>query len=83
MDSIWFRCRQMGARCGVDVEVLLADENRTAAFWRFFKGHTSGVPGQKDSWRGPRQSTSILNSDGDRVGLRLAPTGRPPHPGCA
>ncbi|MDE0443559.1 MAG: DUF262 domain-containing HNH endonuclease family protein [Gammaproteobacteria bacterium] len=63
------RCRQMGARCGVDVEVLLANENRTAAFWRFFKERTGGVPGQKDSWRGPSQWTSTLNADGDRVGI--------------
>ena len=63
------RCRQMGARCGVSVEVLFRGENRTAAFWRFFKERTGGVPGQKDRWRGPSQWTSTLNPDGDRVGI--------------
>ena len=63
------RCRQMGARCGVNVEVLFRDESRTAAFWRFFKERTGGVPGQKDRWRGPSQWTSTLNPHGDRVGI--------------
>ena len=63
------RCRQMGARCSVDVEVLYRDESRTAAFWRFFKERTGGVPGQKDRWRGASQWTSTLNAEGDRVGI--------------
>ena len=63
------RCRHMGARCGVNVEVLFRDENRTAVFWRFLKERTGGVPGQKDRWRGPSQWTSTLNPDGDRVGI--------------
>ena len=63
------RCRQMGGRCGVNVEVAFRDENRTAAFWRFLKERTGGVPGQKDTWRGPSQWTSTLNSDGERVGI--------------
>ena len=65
------RCRQMGARCGVDVEVLLRDESRSAAFWRFFKERTGGVPGQKDTWRDASQRTSTLNPDGDQVGIRV------------
>ena len=63
------RCRQMGERCGVNVEVQLAGESRTAAVWRRLKEHTGGVPGQKDSWRGPSQWTSPLNPDSDRVGI--------------
>ena len=63
------RSRHMGARCGVNVEVLFRDENRTAVFWRFLKERTGGVPGQKDRWRGPSQWTSTLNPDGDRVGI--------------
>ena len=63
------RCRQMAARCGVDLEVLFKDGNRTAAFWRLLKERTGGVPGQKDRWRGPSQWTSTLNTDGDRVGI--------------
>ena len=56
-------------RCGVNVEVLFKDENRTAVFWRFLKERTGGVPGQKGRWRGPSQWTSALNPDGDRVGI--------------
>ncbi|MYE23150.1 MAG: DUF262 domain-containing protein [Gammaproteobacteria bacterium] len=63
------RCRQMGRRCGVNVEVLFGDENRTAAFWRLLKQRTGGVPGQKDRWRGKSQWTSTLNADGDRIGI--------------
>ena len=63
------RCRQMGTRCGVDVEVLFKDGDRAAAFWRFLKERTGGVLGQKDAWRGPSQWTSKLNPDGDRVGI--------------
>ncbi|MCY3810641.1 MAG: HNH endonuclease family protein [Gammaproteobacteria bacterium] len=63
------RCRQMGARCGADVEVLFKDGNRIAAFWRLLKERTGGVPGQRDRWRGPSQWTSTLNPDGDRVGI--------------
>ena len=63
------RSRQMGARCGVDLEVVFNDENRTAAFWRLLKDRTGGVPGQKDRWRGPSQWTSTLNPEGDRVGI--------------
>ena len=63
------RCRQMGKRCGVQVEVQFGDESRNAAFWRLLKERTGGVPGQKDRWRGPSQWTSPLNSDGDRVGI--------------
>ena len=51
------RCRQMGERCGVSVEVQLGGVGRTATFWRRLKERTGGVPGQKDSWRGPSQWT--------------------------
>ena len=63
------RCRQMGARCGVNLEVLFKDGNRTAALWRLLKERTGGIPGQRDRWRGPSQWTSTLNTDGDRVGI--------------
>ena len=63
------RCRQMGARCGVDVEVQFGAESRSEAFWRFLKQRTGGIPGEKDRWRGPSQWTSPLNPDGDRVGI--------------
>ena len=63
------RCRQMGTRCGVNVEVLFGDENRTATFWQLLKHRTGGVPGQKDRWRGKSQWTSTLNPEGDRIGI--------------
>ena len=65
------RCRQMGVRCGVDVEVVLSgnEKGASAVFWLFLKEHTGGVPGQKDKWRGPSQWTSTLNPQGDRVGI--------------
>ena len=63
------RCRQMGARCRVDVEVQFRAQSRNAAFWQFVKERTGGVPGQKDRWRGPSQWTSPLNREGDRVGI--------------
>ena len=63
------RCRKMGRRCGVRVEVEFEDDSRTRAFWRFLKTHAGGVPGQKETWRGASQWTSPLNSFGDRIGL--------------
>ena len=62
------RCRRMGERCGVQVEVELP-ENRVQTFWRFLKGTRGGVPGQQDTWRGPRQWTSPFNASGDMVGI--------------
>ena len=63
------RCRKMGERCGVRVEVEFEEKNQTQTFWRFFKEHAGGVPGQKDTWRGPSQWTDPLNSRGDRIGI--------------
>ena len=64
------RCRQMGVRCGVDVEVALSgNETGAAAFWRFLKERAGGVPGQKEKWRGRSQWTSTLNPQGDRIGI--------------
>lgn len=63
------RCRKMGERCGVRIDVEHEDKNRTQAFWKLFKEHTGGVPGQKDTWRGPSQWTDPFNSWGDRIGM--------------
>ena len=51
------RCRKMGERCDVAVEVEFEEDNRTKTFWRLFKEHAGGVPGQKDTWRGASQWT--------------------------
>lgn len=70
------RCRKMGERCGVQVEVEFEEDSRTQAFWLFLKQHTGGVPGQKDTWRGANQWTSPVNSAGDRIGMYV---GNPDH----
>ena len=63
------RCRKMGERCGVTVEVVFEDISRTRAFWKFIKAHTGGVPGQKDTWRGASQWSSRDDASGEYVGI--------------
>ena len=63
------RCRKMGTRCGITVEVEFEENNRTQAFWKFLEAQEGGVPGQKDSWRGPSQWTAPLNASDDRIGI--------------
>ena len=63
------RCRRMGKRCGVAIEVEFEEHSRTHAFWIFLNSHEGGVPGQKDTWRGPSQWTAPLNASGDRIGI--------------
>ena len=63
------RCRKMGKRCGVVIEVEFDDNTRTRAFWRFLKDHAGGVPGQKDTWRGATQWSSRGDASGDYVGI--------------
>ena len=65
------RCRKMGERCEVRIEVDLERANRSQAFWRVLKTRAGGVPGQKDSWRGPSQWTSPLNPSGDRITINV------------
>ena len=67
------RCSNMGKRCGVTVEVAGVGEGWTP-FWRFLKGHTGGVRGQPDSWRGASQQTSPINSNNDRIRLNIRGT---------
>ena len=68
-DACAERCRKMGDRCGVRVDVELDGANSLQAFWKFLKQHAGGVPGQVDSWRGPNQWTVRVNSLGDRIGI--------------
>ena len=64
------RCREMGERCGVSVEVEgVAQVSRPQIFFRFLKKRAADFQGQKDSWRGSNQWTSPLNSHGDRIGI--------------
>ena len=63
------RCQKMGERCGLTVEVEFEEKTRIQEFWKFFKKHEGGIPGQKDSWRGASQWTSPLNGAGDRISV--------------
>ena len=63
------RCRKMGERCGVTVEVEFEENTLAQAFWRRFKECEGGIPGQKDSWRGRSQWSAPLNAIGDRVSI--------------
>lgn len=65
------RCRKLGGRCGIRVEVELSSDGAvvTEEFWRFFKATAGGVPGQKDNWRGGSQWTDACNAFGDRIGI--------------
>ena len=63
------RCRDMGQRCGAKIEVEIRIEGLNRLFWTFLKENTGGIPGQKETWRGPSQYTSPVNTFGDRVGI--------------
>ncbi len=63
------RCRKMGERCNVTVEVDGGEKSQAQEFWRFLMKRTGGLPGQKDTWRGANQWTDPLNVQGDRIGL--------------
>lgn len=65
------RCREMGERCGIEVEVELADSSLAMKFWSFLKERTGGVPGQQDEWSRRTQQTRALNTDGDHVAIEL------------
>ena len=63
------RCRKMGERCGVSVEVEFEENTQAQAFWKLFKEREGGIPGQKDYWRGASQWSAPLNAAGDRIGI--------------
>lgn len=63
------RCREMGNRCDVSVEVEFEDNSRTGEFWKFLKEHAGGVPGQKDTWQGASQWSSRNDTSNDYVGI--------------
>ncbi len=69
------RCRGMGQRCRVRVDIDLPGQGSQMEFWRFLQRHTGGVPGQKDSWRGRTLWTSALNADGDMVAIYIGNPG--------
>ena len=63
------RCRRMGNRCGVTVEVEFDEGSVTQEFWKFLKDHVGGVPGQKDTWRGASQWSAREGGPSDYVGI--------------
>ncbi len=68
------RCRKLGERCRVQVEVeILSDKAEAmAAFWRFFKKKTDDdLPGQSDNWRRSTQWISLDNAHGDAIGIAI------------
>ena len=66
------RCRKMGERCNVKIEVQIKEkEPRAQRFWGVLMERTGGVPGQKDIWRGPSQWTIPLNVSGDKIGVHV------------
>ncbi len=65
------RCRKMGRRCGVTVEVEFAKDNTYQEFWKLLKEQVGGVPGQKDTWSGPTQWSVREGEAVDRVGIHI------------
>ena len=65
------RCRKMGGRCGVAVEVVFDEGSTTQEFWRFLKDHVGGVPGQRDTWRGASQWSVREGGPVDHVGIHV------------
>ena len=66
------RCRTMGIRCQVKVDVETRDKPNTyKTFWDFLKNHTAGLPGQEEDWRSAVATTSRLNDAHDRVRIHL------------
>ena len=65
------RCREMGERCGVEIDVDLSNAGSYQKFWNLLMKETGGVPGQKDPWRGPDQSTEALNSSCDCINIYI------------
>ena len=66
------RCRKMGERCGLMVEVEFPDTSDVlTAFWTLLKAETGGLPGQSDDWRSSNYWTTRLNDAGDVIGVSL------------
>lgn len=66
------RCRAMGERCALTVDVeFLEMPDTPKAFWAFLKQETGGLPGQPDAWRSQNLWTMPLNESRDRIGIGL------------
>lgn len=67
-------CREMGKRCGMQVEVEFPDTpDRSKEFWRLLKAETGGLHGQRDGWRSWFIWTPQVNELGDMIGISLKP----------
>ena len=66
------RCRKMGERCGLMVEIEFPDTpDVLTAFWMLLKAETGGLPGQPDDWRSRNCWTTWLNDARDVIGVSL------------
>ena len=65
------RCKEMGRRCNLNVDIEVTDAESFRPFWECLKEHTGGIPGQKDSWQGPNQWTIGFNEFDDCVGIHV------------
>ncbi len=63
-------CREMGKRCGSQVEVEFPDTpDMSKEFWSLLKAETGGIHGQRDGWRSWFVWTPELNERGDMIGV--------------
>ena len=69
------RCKQMGSRCGVSVEVEFSDDPPRMRFWNFFKTATGGFRDQPDNYRGRFINFEPMNDFGDRIRLSTSNNG--------
>jgi len=66
------KCKKMGERCGLKVEIEFRDTPDVyTVFWTFFKAETGGLPGQNDDWRWNNCWTKWINDKRDRICIRL------------
>lgn len=73
VDETVERCRKMGKRCGLEVEVDTTNPTEMAEdFWGHLKDRTGGLPGQTAKWRGRNQYTEPLTDAGERIGVALS-----------
>ena len=91
------RCRKMGERCGVAVEVEFEENTRTQAFWKLFKEREGGISGtegllagsvavDESLERGGRQDRGLRRQSGATLALHSGQeSARRPNrgrPGC-
>ncbi len=70
------RCRKLGERCGVDVEIVIVQDKDKVkkAFWNFLKKTTGGIPGLRDNSGGGTQWTKSCNGFKDCIVISIGTT---------